>query len=107
MHRKLMILGLIVLAISCGNDTNISADDYDTSCASDEDCEVILVGNMCECVCEYGAINMSAISRYKEDRDALDCGGACESKKVDCYPCTDETRAFCQDSICRSEVVNQ
>ena len=107
---KRILLALFVFCIclqssNCGNETTLYANDYDRSCNEDGDCVVVFVGEMCECNCEYGAINRSAKDRYDEDYDSIECDGSCDDVHIDCMFCDDQTRAVCKDSLCLAEIL--
>lgn len=56
---------------SCGNPNGqiIAAGDYDLSCASDSDCTLVRLGDLCSPVteCTTGVISQSALSKYQAD----------------------------------------
>lgn len=80
----------VLLATGCGSST-LSATDYDQSCAVASDCVAVLVGDMCECSCEYEAISATGKSAYDEDRAAIECS-------VVCSPCPDGPAVLCSTS---------
>jgi hypothetical protein len=102
--RRILLL-LMIVAISCDNTTTLSADNYDTSCLEDSDCVVIFVGEMCECSCNYGAINKSDKEKYDEDYDSIQCDDSCDDVDINCMFCNDQTIAVCTDNQCRADIV--
>ncbi len=88
-------LGLFTLLLwgGCG-DSSIAASDYDRSCTQASDCTVILVGEICDCSCTYGAINKQDLALYEADRQAISCD-------KDCGPCQGAAGVQCVDDTCR------
>lgn len=101
MKTKLLSFFIFLLSFSCGNDTTLSANDYDRSCSNEDDCVAVLVGEMCKCYCEYGAIARSARNKYERDRDSIDCHTGCETTQYDCVACEDPPAIICQDNKCQ------
>ena len=95
MDLRIVALALLVISFSCGDDKVISEDDYDRSCNMDEDCTCILVGDICDCVCEWGSINKAERGRYTEDRYSIECNS-------DCSPCESTFVSKCIEGICNA-----
>jgi hypothetical protein len=52
----------------------IDASQYDATCQSDEDCHMILTGNVCSaCRCSAAAVNAGGFAQYQEDIEGVDC----------------------------------
>jgi hypothetical protein len=90
--RSSVLLMVISLLGGCGTDT-LLAEDYETSCAKDDECVSVLVGDMCECACSFGAIRASEQSRYDTDRADISCS-------TDCGPCPAAPPAACVEGRC-------
>ena len=86
---------------SCGSDTTLSAEDYDKSCVTSEDCTVVLVGEMCKCNCEYGAIASSSRKKYEGDRESIECCTGCDCIMYQCAVCEDPPAINCVDNFCQ------
>lgn len=85
----------VVFAITAaGCDTEITAEEFDTSCTADADCVVITVGDVCKCGCEAGAINKKDHETYKEERLKIACSAVCE----ECTGLPEE--GVCRTGIC-------
>lgn len=71
-----LLLGLVV-SLSAGCQTVLSANDYDQRCETDADCVVVPSDiDLCGpcgagCVQGFSAINVAALKRYTADRDAI------------------------------------
>jgi hypothetical protein len=64
------LLLLACLALGACADTSINLSDFDTSCAKDNDCVVVNVGDICGCHCGNAAINVSSEAAYDaEEQD--------------------------------------
>jgi hypothetical protein len=76
------VLGLVV-AVGCS--TSLDTTDYDTTCTKSDDCITLPFGDMCDCSCDQGAINKSAVNQYNDDRVKIGgCNrlcGACPALK--------------------------
>ena len=94
LHRSPLLVLLALLFAGCGVAPMINASDYDQTCRVDADCAVILVGSICECKCEYGAVNQQAVAKVQADRNARRCDG---SKQ--CGPCPGR-QAQCSSGRC-------
>ncbi|MCC6528381.1 MAG: hypothetical protein IT373_37395 [Polyangiaceae bacterium] len=79
------------LVLGC---TYLDADDYSRSCSSAMECQVVLVGDPCDCACESSAINVADYPQYLEDRGKPSCNKQCE-------PCA-EVSAACIDRVCEA-----
>ena len=69
--------------------TVLGADAYDKTCAVDSDCELIIVGDVCACACQFAAVSKSGKARYDVDRAAISCTndkicGPCQAQAVAC-----------------------
>jgi hypothetical protein len=71
---------------TCGTRTpkEIKADDYDRTCLSVDDCQLIYTGEVCNpCKCGFGAVNTGGYAEYLKDievdcspgPDPCDCAG--------------------------------
>ena len=74
--------------------STLEAEDYETSCTNDSECVAVLVGDMCDCSCNEGAINVVDLPSYNEDRADIECG-------VDCGPCPELSAAVCLQRTCQ------
>lgn len=70
----------------------IEVEDYDRSCATPDDCEVIFVGDPCSCSCDVGAINAGDYQQYLDDRGDPSCSKLCGA----CPPVT----LTCEANVC-------
>ena len=82
---------LVVFGGACSD--TLLAEDYTTACSGDAECVAVLVGDMCECACTLGAINVSDLERYQEDRADIDCSAQCE-------PCDPPGDPVCASGKC-------
>ena len=92
MRSLLLTVALTGLLHASCHDTTLEAGDYDQTCAVHADCMFILTGDICECVCNYGAINVRDATRYYED--ASDARSHCGDDTALCGPCASPP-AFC------------
>jgi len=90
------LVGILALALLAGCSTTIDAEDYARGCADTSECVVISVGEICDCACEYSAINVADFERYQDDRSSISCNRQCE-------PCPEAPAAVCQDLVCEAE----
>lgn len=98
-HIAALPLALAALSLgACGAPQTLSAESYAQSCAADTDCVPVLVGDLCNCVCNYAAINRSDEARYNQDRARI----TCSSGKV-CGPCQ-SAQALCTAGRCAARV---
>ena len=94
---------LAVLVPACASDggnpgdTVLDAGDYDQSCQTADDCEVVLVGDMCGCGCESGVIAKSELEKFQADDAAA--REACDTQ-IECYPCPDSPAPECSAGKC-------
>ncbi len=88
----------VLLVTACGGSTTTSTtillDSYQQSCVVDADCVAVLIGDLCSCRCDYGAISRSEQARYDDARARISCGG----DRV-CGPCQ-SAQATCTASRC-------
>lgn len=98
MRWMCLILTTMVLLSSACSDADLSQDDYNRACTQDQDCRAVLVGDMCACNCQYGAINASDYPAYQQDRNAINCGKSAE----DCGACR-TMQASCEDKLCTAK----
>jgi len=93
-----LTFGLSALAVAVtGCDSTLAAEDYDQRCNVAADCTTVLVGDMCECGCDMGAIATSALPEFRaDDADARD---ACVFT-VMCDACWDTSSATCVSGKC-------
>jgi hypothetical protein len=86
--------------MSACSDSTLSIDDYDTSCAVDDDCVAVFIGDVCPCGggCANAAINKRDQEQYREDyQDAYDsCSEQMECMMAPCEP----WRAYCPAGQC-------
>ena len=78
-------------------DTVLDAEDYDQTCQTADDCEVVLVGNICGCGCDYGVISSSELEKFQADDTAA--REACDSA-LECTPCPDSPAPECSAGKC-------
>jgi hypothetical protein len=76
----------------------VDADDYDRSCVEDTDCMVITVGDICDCPCDFSAINGDDFSDYLDDK----VDAACTD---DCSPCPGDYEAYCDSGTCMAREI--
>ncbi|CAN5124098.1 hypothetical protein BH09MYX1_BH09MYX1_52610 [soil metagenome] len=84
------VLGLLFFGCS----TSLDAADYDTSCTIAKDCVTVPVGDMCNCTCDQGAINVNAVGKYNDDRVKI---GGCSRL---CAACPALKAATCNAGKC-------
>jgi len=84
-------------SVSC----NISASNYDQSCAADSDCTGVTEGDYCsatECLCGWGTISVSALPKYNADVAKTPIGsGAIEGALCNCPA---EASPCCRSGAC-------
>lgn len=90
----LAALALTLAAAGCGD--VIDASDFDQTCVVDEDCVVVLVGEMCDCICTTAGINRGDLPKYDAAVRAKACGTLCS-------PCADVSKAACRGGMCAAE----
>jgi hypothetical protein len=88
------IAGIVGLALLSGCSSSIDAEDYARACADTLECVVISVGDICDCGCEYAAINVADYPRYQEDRSDIECGN-------ECGPCPGALPS-CEEGMCEA-----
>lgn len=95
-----MIITLAAFAPACSQapDTVVRADDYDQSCATADDCTAVLVGDMCGCSCDYGAISASELTSFMADDAAA--REACGDDILTCGACPDSPPLACESGKC-------
>ena len=91
------ILPLLGLLCACAPDTVATVDGFDVSCSTVDDCMAVLLGDVCSCACEYGAINAAEAEAWA-DYDA-DLRVECGEDIYDCGPCPDAVLS-CEDLVC-------
>lgn len=107
MHIRLFVkrraLGRLAIVVAVGGAVTVACsstlylDDYDRTCATDEDCVVVFVGDVCDCNCNgVGAISKKGEESYRRDRSGIECGNACE-------PCAPRHVAVCRAGRCEAE----
>ncbi len=96
--EKLVIL-FIALALSCGEDTTLYAEDFNQSCSNDRDCIAVLVGDICDCICKYDSIAIVESENYEKKKNSMKCGNSCED--LTCGPCFERPQPFCSEGTCR------
>lgn len=92
-----MVCFPLVLA-ACGQRRELRVEDYDQSCAKDEDCKTVLVGDPCACSCDTAAINNGAVDDYTAD--VTDLKGQCLEKAAKCAACPELKGAACTAGKC-------
>lgn len=88
--------GILAVAMLAGCSTTIDADDYARGCADTSECVVISVGDICDCACEWSAINVADFERYQDDRSSISCNKQCE-------PCPEAPDSVCRELSCTVE----
>lgn len=78
---------LILCFLGCSG-TFLTTEGLDKSCTTADDCVAVLVGNLCDCACNYEAINKKDLSRFQEQgKNSGSCGqtcGVCLNARVTC-----------------------
>lgn len=94
-HRinKSLLWSFLLVAAPAGCSDVILASDFDQSCTADADCVTVLVGDICECGCESGAINKRDLEKYREERGDISCSTSCEF-------CPEQDPAVCKAGVC-------
>ncbi len=89
-HTFALIAAAIALAFvapGC-SPSQLSIDDYDTTCMDPTDCVGVYVGDCSSCMCPNAAINQIDLAKYQGDESALACsmgqGCECPLAKVTC-----------------------
>lgn len=90
---SILLLGMLVASCSLDMD----ATDYDQSCTKADDCVAVLVGDVCGCGCELGAISKFEQSKYEQDR--FERVRNCEIQ-AKCVPCPQPGPVVCVDLKC-------
>jgi hypothetical protein len=99
---------LVVLwpVMACG--TTINASSYATDCDADNQCERIVVGDICSCTCQFAAINVRDNDKYVADLERI---GACRNTCIDgstndaSFSCGVGIGAQCSAGRCATVVV--
>jgi len=102
---RAMALILVLGITGCGDettpstqvDTNVTTEGYDKTCATDADCTLVFIGNVCGCACTQDAIATGEGSRYSAEQE--------EKRKLcsdilSCQPCPDTQIAMCSGGMC-------
>lgn len=92
-NAVMVLLPFVMFAAPAGCSDVILATDFDQSCAADADCVTVLVGDICECGCEDGAINKRDLEKYREERGDISCSVSCEF-------CPESKPAVCKSGVC-------
>ena len=76
--------------------TEVWADQFDQSCSSDDQCVPVLVGDVCSCGCQTGAVNKEMATSFQKARKraAKNC-----SELPECDTCEAPT-AVCKSGTC-------
>ena len=76
--------------------TEVWADQFDQSCSNDDQCVPVLVGDVCSCGCETGAVNKEMATSFQKARKraAKNC-----SELPECDTCEAPT-AVCKSGTC-------
>ena len=85
-------------------DTTIDVSDFDQSCSTNDDCIVVVDGDVCpSCSCPDAAITTSAKSEYDDEvAQRVDtCESTDESLLGACEPCAD-TIPVCVSGVCEA-----
>jgi hypothetical protein len=97
---------VLVLATAC---STINIKNYSTDCDADNACERIVVGDICACTCQLGAINIRDDSKYINDLEQI---GACQNTCIDAdggedagYSCGIGIGAHCVSGTCATYMV--
>jgi len=89
---KAILLVLVAAASLAACERSISVEDYRRDCLQNDECMLILVGPVCSCDCEFGAINQEDGGKYFEDRGDVECDEQCSP----CGP----IEAWCESGTC-------
>lgn len=87
-----LFFGTVGLLLLTACDGTLDVDDYDVNCETTNDCAAVIVGDICDCSCEYGAINKSSLPAYNGDR-AISCDNTCA-------PCPNAPPLTCEANVC-------
>ena len=91
-------LGLAVLVPACAGDTVLEIEDYDQTCQTVDDCESVLIGDMCGCSCDWGALAKSDLEQFYADDEAA--RNACGDDILTCGACPDPPALACESGKC-------
>jgi hypothetical protein len=92
MLRSFGFLAVLALA-ACAADTTIALTEFDTTCAKDQDCVNVQVGDICGCDCGNAAINTKDLAAYQAEL---------ANKGMHC-----NTKVFCDCAVPASPVCTQ
>ncbi len=97
------LLGLVLVAqsqIACSPNGQIDMSQFSKDCTVDSDCVEVLVGDLCQCSCNYGVIAASQQGSY--DTAANQARGTCGTYGSTCGPCApiDKTKIKCVEKVC-------
>lgn len=87
-------VALTIAAVACSS--TLRAEDYDTSCTTDDDCVTAFVGDICDCSCDVGAISKKGEEKYRQDRGDISCSNQCK-------PCANRDVAVCNAGTCQAQ----
>ncbi len=87
-------VALTIAAVACSS--TLHAEDYDTSCTTDDDCVTAFVGDICDCSCDVGAISKKGEEKYRQDRGDISCSNQCK-------PCANRDVAVCNAGTCQAQ----
>ena len=98
------LLAVALLALSaCSSSTEATLEGFDTSCDVPEDCEAVLLGDVCACACSYGAINIAEGDAWAA-QDA-DLRANCGDDILECGPCPDAIIS-CEEHVCQAAMAS-
>jgi hypothetical protein len=74
---------------------------YDKSCASDEDCTVVLSQPCSKCACVNEPLATSQLERFRSEMASIDCPPYDPWPEIDCGGCV-EYEAYCDAGQCKA-----
>ena len=85
--RKGLWFLLALWLLGCSG-TFLTTEGLDKSCTITDDCVAVLVGDLCNCECNYEAINKKDLLKFQEqDKNSRSCDktcGVCLNARVTC-----------------------
>ncbi|HEY1960342.1 MAG TPA: hypothetical protein VGH28_32250 [Polyangiaceae bacterium] len=91
---------LALLLVTCACSTTLDAKNYASDCDADNQCVVVVVGDICSCACQLDAINDRDYDKYTND--IIQTGG-CRNPPV--CDCGDGIGAKCASGSCVTVVL--
>lgn len=99
-------LGLVLVAqsqLACAPNGKVTIEGLATDCEQDSDCATVLVGDLCQCSCNYAAIKKDQVESYTTTANAA--RETCGTFGATCGPCApvDQTKIKCVAKVCTIE----